>query len=340
MLQYSYKVCFGETMKNIKNDIAQNDYKPVYLLCGEEAFLINTYKNMLKEGICGDNTMNLSVYRGEDIDVDRIAEDCMAMPFFAPRRLVLIENSGMIKASSDKMAAMIKELPETTCVIFAEQEIDKRNKLYKAIKEKGYICEMKPQKPDDLCNWICKILGSAGKKIRTEDARLIIMKTGTDMYNIYNEIQKLIAYTGESNIVDRNAINLMCSELLEDKIFDMIDAIARKDTARTMKLYGDLLTLKVAPLKMLAILSKKYAQLLSVKDMKNGGCSSQEIASRVGIHPYFVKQYIDQAGNFSEKDLKIIIEDCISTETDIKSGRMEDKYAVELLIMKYSRKKG
>ena len=325
-------------MKNIKSDIEKNEYKSVYLLCGEEAYLRNKYKNMLKAGICGDDTMNLSIYQGEGIDVNAVADDCKAMPFFAQRRLIIIENSGMLKSSSEQMAGIIRDLPETTCVVFVESETDKRNKLYKTIKEKGYICEMNSQKPETLYIWLAQLLKEADKKISKEDAQFLIMRTGTDMYNLSNEIQKLISYSSDSQIITREAIELMCSVHLEDKIFEMINAITKKDSAEAMRLYADLLVLKVAPLKILAILSKKYGQLLTVKDMLVSGHNSKDIASRVGIAPYFVNQYIAQAKLFAEDELKDIICDCVDTEASIKSGRTEDKYAVELLIIKYSRK--
>ena len=45
-------------MKTINQDIKEENFRPVYLLYGEEDFLRRAYKNRLKEAIVGDDTMN------------------------------------------------------------------------------------------------------------------------------------------------------------------------------------------------------------------------------------------------------------------------------------------
>lgn len=67
------------------------------------------------------------------------------MPFFAEKRLILVEDSGFFKASSEELASYLPSMPDTTCIIFAESQVDKRNRLYKKVKELGYAAEMQRQ---------------------------------------------------------------------------------------------------------------------------------------------------------------------------------------------------
>ena len=100
-------------------------------------------KNRLKEAIVGDDTMNYSYYEGKEIDVNAVISTAETMPFFAPRRLIILENSGLFKKDAEALASYLPELPETTHMIFVEKEIDKRNRLYKKVTTLGYAAECK-----------------------------------------------------------------------------------------------------------------------------------------------------------------------------------------------------
>ena len=129
-------------MKTIKEHIKQGKFKPVYLLCGTEEYLKALYCGKLKEAILdGGDDMNYSRYEGREIDADEVIRMAETLPFFAERRLIVIEDSGWFKVQNE-LADYLRTLPESTIIVFREREVDKRNRLYKAVKEIGYISEM------------------------------------------------------------------------------------------------------------------------------------------------------------------------------------------------------
>ena len=122
-------------MKTIKEHIKTNQYKPAYLLYGAEDYLKKSYQAKLKDGILGSgDEMNYSYFEGKGIEVERIVESAQTLPFFADHRLIMIKNSGLFKSQND-LADFIKEFPDTTVLVFVEQEVDKRNRLFKVVKE-------------------------------------------------------------------------------------------------------------------------------------------------------------------------------------------------------------
>ena len=155
-------------MQTLNQDIKNNDFKKVYLLFGEEAFLKKSYKNRLREAITQGDTMNYNYYEGKGINVNEIISLSDTMPFFADRRLILMEDSGWFKGGpgADEMCAYIENIPDTTCLLFVETEVDKRSRMYKAVKKYGYIAEMvyycKRKQPESAdCN--------AGKKWKKDN---------------------------------------------------------------------------------------------------------------------------------------------------------------------------
>ena len=49
-------------MQTLNQDIKNGSFRPVYLLYGDETFLVRSYKNRLKEAIAGDDTMNFNYF--------------------------------------------------------------------------------------------------------------------------------------------------------------------------------------------------------------------------------------------------------------------------------------
>ena len=119
-------------MKRIAQDIKNGQFSNIYLLYGEEAYLRRQYRDNLKKALVAeDDTLNCTSYSGKDINVNEIVDIAGTMPFFAERRVIIIENSGWLKSGEDRMVDLIKNLPDTTYIVFVESEVDKRSKLYK-----------------------------------------------------------------------------------------------------------------------------------------------------------------------------------------------------------------
>ena len=168
-------------MQILNQDIKDKTFRRVYLLFGDEPFLVNSYKKRLREAIIGDDTMNYNYFEGKGPDVKEIISLADTMPFFAERRLVLIDGSGFFKSSApEELVNYIPEIPESTCMVFVESEVDKRNKLYKKVKDNGYAAELKKQDADQLMRWAAGILSKDGKKITRQVMEYFMERTGDD----------------------------------------------------------------------------------------------------------------------------------------------------------------
>ena len=130
-------------MKNLNEDLKTGNIKQAYLLYGEEAYLKKQYRDRLTKAVLPEgDTVNYAHYEGKGINVPEIIDLAETMPFFAERRLIVVENSGFFKNAAPELADYIKTMPDTACFIFVENEVDKRNRLYKAVKDKGRVVEL------------------------------------------------------------------------------------------------------------------------------------------------------------------------------------------------------
>lgn len=326
-------------MEQLLQDLKQGTYKNIYLLCGEEAYLRNQYKKRLKDALVTEgDTMNYSYYEGKDINPRAVIDMAETLPFFADRRVILIENSGFLKNKCEELADYMSGISETTCIIFAETEIDKRGRLYKEVKKHGRVVEFGVQKEDTLMKWILGILKKEGKNITRETLQAFLTKTGSDMQIIKNELEKLIAYTDGREVITTEDVEQVCITQTTNKIFDMINAVAEGKQKRALELYEDLLALKEPPMRILFLIARQFNQLYQLKLLEKEGVPSGEIAKTAGIMPFALRKYQAQARSFTKEELRGAVEECIEAEESVKTGKMGDRLAVELIIMKYSRK--
>lgn len=326
-------------MKNIQADIKSGNFKQAYLLYGEEAYLKQQYKRNLVKALNPDgDTMNFSHYEGKGIDIKQLIDLCETMPFFADRRVILLEDTGFFKNKCEELADYMKELPDYLCMVFVESEVDKRNRMYKAVKACGTIAEFARQDEKTLMRWAAEILGKAGKKITQRDMELLLTKTGTDMGNLRMELEKLICYTEGRDVVTAEDIEEICTTQTTNRIFDMVRAVTEKNQKRALDLYYDLLTLKEPPMRILFLLAKQYRQLLQVKQFAEAGLAQPEMASRLGVPSFAVRNIASCARAYTISELEQAIKDFVDAEESVKTGRLEDKLSVELLIIKYSSK--
>ena len=324
-------------MKNIQEDIKSGNFKSAYLLCGEEAYLKVQYKNKLLKALNpDDDTMNFNHYEGRNIDVKELIDLCETMPFFADRRVVLLEDTGFFKNKCDELADYMKELPDYLCLVFVEDEVDKRSKMYKAVKSCGRIGEFARQDEKTLMQWAAGILKREGKNITQRDMELLLTMTGIDMGNLRMELEKLITYTGDRNVVTRADIQEVCTTQTQNKIFDMVRAVTEKNQKRALDLYYDLLTLKEPPMRILFLLAKQFRQLLLVKEYTEEGVAQPEMASRLGVHSFVVRNIASCARSYRISELRQAVTDFVDAEEAVKTGRLQDVLSVELLIVKYS----
>lgn len=326
-------------MKMLMEDIKNRQFKRVYLLTGEEVYLRNQYKKRLRNALLDpEDTMNAASFEGKGINPREIIDLAETMPFFADRRVILIEDSGFAKNACPELADYIPEIPESTCIILVEAEVDKRGRVYKAVKNVGRIVEFKRQDERTLARWVLGTLGKEGKNITEETMHAFLGRTGSDMENIERELEKLLCYTLGKNVITTEDVEAVCTEQTENRIFDMVQAITEKNQKKALDLYADLLAMKEPPMRILFLIARQFNQLLQLKSLGGQGMDKGEMARRAGIPPFALGKYQAQCRKFTAVQLRQAVEDCVEAEEQVKTGQMGDQISVELLIIKYSAK--
>ncbi len=322
-------------MKQLNDDLKQNNFKKAYLLFGEERYLRLQYRKRLEQALCTEgDTMNVHFYQGKDLPLGEIVDLSETMPFLAERRVIFISDSGLFKSGGDVLAEYLSGTPcETSCFIFTESEVDKRSRLYKAVSALGHAADFSVQDERTLKLWILGTLKKENKKISEQTLELFLSKTGTDMSNIQSELEKLLCYCMDRDVITDADVESTCSTQISTQIFDMINALATGNQKRALELYYDLLAQKEPPSRILYHIGRLCNQLLQAKDLSARGYGSADIAAKMGLAPFIATKLVKQAAPFKTSVLKKAVSKSVELETAFKSGTLDPLLSVEILIM-------
>lgn len=324
-------------MKSLNEDLKTGKFKQIYLLYGAEAYLKKQYKDRFIKAMLPDgDTMNYAYYEGKNTDIKEVIDLAETLPFFAERRLIVFEDTGFFKNSGADLADYISDMPATTYFIFIESEVDKRSKLYKAVKAKGHIVELDAQDENTLRKWVLSLVKKEGKQMDASDVAYFLNKVGTGMENITKELEKLVCYCIDRAVITRDDIDAVCVTQITSHIFEMVNAVANKDQRKALDLYYELLALKEPPMRILFLLIREYRILFQVKALLKQGYGRKEIASKAGLHPFAAGRYMDEAKRFHLRELRSVMEEGADIEQRVKTGLLTDSLAVELFLVKHS----
>ena len=334
---------YGRKMKTIDDDIRTGSFRQIYLLYGPEDYLKKQYRDKLKTALsdgggmmsAGDD-MNLTVYEGKATNPREVIDLAETLPFFAERRVIVIEKSGFFKNACEELAEYLGQVAPQTCLLFVEEEVDKRSKMYKAAKKYGAVVEFAAQNEELLTRWIVTRLKKEGKNITGSVLQLFLGRTGTDMGNIDRELEKLVCYTMGRDVITAEDVNAVVTEQTQNKVFEMVNAIAEHNQRKALDLYYDLLTLKEPPMLILYLISRQFLILFHLRDMSAKGFDNKTMAQKAGIPPFAVRRSVMQAKGFTAEQLKQALCDAAELEEAVKTGKMNDQMAVELFLVRYS----
>jgi DNA polymerase-3 subunit delta len=323
--------------EKIKQDIQTGNFRPVYLVYGDEGYLRKQNRDKLKAALLGSgDAMNMQHYEGAGINPLEVIDMAETLPFFAERRVIVIEDSGFFKNGCPELADYLKHQSETTPFSFVESAVDKRKDMYKAVTKTGLdICCETPDE-QQLYKWVAMKMKSEGFAISTRTIAYFMNRVGTDMSNMVHEMEKLVSYClGRTEITEKD-VDAVCANWLTSRIFEMTDAIVMKNQAKAMNIYYELLALKTAPEQILALIMRQFNQLLSAKEMAELGFNRSSAASKLGVPPFVADKILGWTKSYSMNDLKASLNMCLESDEAVKTGRLDRIISVEMIIVKAS----
>lgn len=319
----------------IKNDIN----KKVYLLFGDENYLVKKYKNKIIDKLMPRS--ELLIYDGEKTSASNIIDACEVISFNGEKRIVLVTDSNLLyKGKShdiDMLTSFINDDFSDYVIIFVESKVDKRSKLYKSINKNGFVQEFNLLKNIDISKFIINEVKKLGSNISNDNARYLSIILHNNLENVLSEVEKLCSYKINDTIT-KSDIDLICSKSLEIRVFELVDKIGQKNAKIAIQIFNNMILTKESPLMILTMIGKSFKTILLCKTLLENGYLENEIVAKTKLHSFVVKKNIAIAKNFRKKQLYDALFEVLDADEKIKTGQIKDTIAVENIILKYSSK--
>lgn len=309
---------------------------PYYLLFGPDNYRsrqkLEEIKSRFYDANMGD--INITQIAGEEMGLERIKQAAYPPPFLANKRLIIIKNflnKGKTK-EQEKVAEILDDLPEHSILVFYEdKDIEKPTILFKKLNKPGRVQKFDYLTPQKLYEWAKGQFQKRGGKIQATAFNKLLKATGSDLWRLSMEIEKLIAYAGGRVITEKD-VEFLVKEEIRPEIFKLIDAVAEHQEKRAVTLTEQLLSLGESESYVLSMLAYQFRNLLIIKDLEQQG----ESLAVSGIHPFALSKARLQSRNFTFKQLEEIYEKILETDFMIKTGRLNSQLALNILISEIS----
>ncbi len=322
-----------QSIRNLNRDLGAGVFERVYLFYGSEPYLYTQCRDNVKKALIAEgDTMNFARFDGENIDEKALMDLADTMPFFSEHRLIAVDDSGFFSSSHEALAEYLSHIPETTSLVFTESKVDSRTKTFKAAAKAGLALELDIPKSRDLVTWLAVMAKRDGKKVSQSTLEHFLSITEQDMFSMKNEMTKVLDYVGERDFISREDVDAVCTVSPQDRIFSMIDALAQKDVKGALKLYNDLVALRTPPMVIIFNINRLFARLYQIKDLIVKGYPVDTISGMTGISSFKVRKDAGLSARFDLAQLRAAIEKGAWYEEAVKTGRMTDTLAAELMI--------
>jgi len=341
---------------DLRKRIAQGDLGGAFLFYGPEKFLIRYFTDLLKKTVVEPGMEQMNFLRFEDTkDISSIIACCETYPVFSEYKLVLVKNTGLFAAakkgeggedkkesthgdSKEELVSFLKDVPPYCCLVFQEDSAAKNVKAYKQIATSGMVVEFERLIDNDLAKWIARVFSDNGKKVSLSAVNLLIRLCSNSMDELNNEILKICNLAGTRAEISESDVSNITGTTIKTAIFDITNALAEKNANRAFVVLEDLTQLNEPIQRLFIMISKRFGQYLTLKDLLGAGKPDDIALQKAGFSINQKRYVLAEVRNFSVKYLRDFAKECNQLDLDIKNGRMSDRTAVELLISKFCNK--
>lgn len=324
----------------------QTELKPLYLLYGEEQYLVDTSVNKIKKKF-GETVLGINYILIDETNLENLISDIEMPAFGYDKKLIIVKNSGLFKKDGrkksgspiqDKVAEYITNnmdiIEDAVILVFVELEADK-NVVFEAISKKGIICNIEELKPFQLVKKLKQICNLYKVNVEESTLTYLVEISGTNLQHLINEIRKLIEYAGENGTITIDAVNKLSIKQIESVIFDLTDNLAIKKIDKALEDLDNLIYQKEPVQKILINLYNHFKKIYLCTEALE---LKKDIVNTLNLKPtqtFLVTKYKKQASYFKKEELKKILEEFNELDYNSKNGKIDLDIGLRSILCSY-----
>jgi DNA polymerase-3 subunit delta len=289
----------------LRNEVRSGTFRPVYLLHGEEGFFIDRIAHEVERNALAEEErdFNLHILYARDTDPDGLRDACLRYPMMAERQVVVLrEAQGWKPEVLAKLDTYLQKPTPTTVLVICHKhkKVDGRKGTIKAVqKGGGAVLTSDKVKEEKLPELFAAFAKTQQRKLGSKEAQLLAAHLGADLGKAVQEIEKLCLVTEQGGSITADAIQRFVGISKDHNVFELQAAIGSRDSLKAQRIAAHFASAtKEHPLPMtMGFLNTYFTKLAIVHE--HSGARESELASAMGVSPYFVRDYVAHARNYS-----------------------------------------
>lgn len=315
----------------------------VYLFTGPEEYIKREALEALRTKILPPGLEQLNDATMEGVTARQITDAAETMPMMCEKRILTVRDwapllPGKTKDEESEIEWMQKWLndPPESCILifYMRSDPDGRKKMATLLKKKATVVSFDLLSDADLSKWCAGRLKPLGKKITAPAIASLTFMAGRELTRLCGEIDKLSSYVGDRKEITPDDVKAIVSASLEYNVFELMNALLAGDMHKSQSTVNSILQGGQNPIGILAMLTRQIRQMTHMKCALDSGIPVQTVQEQLKMHPYAAKQTANQCKKLSSAWLTSLYEICVSTDFDIKSGRLRDQAALDSIMLK------
>jgi DNA polymerase-3 subunit delta len=316
-------------------DIRSGNIRPVYFLFGEETYFTDKLIRTFREKVVDPRTrdFNFDLFNADETDGETVVQIASSFPLMSERRLVVLKSVQRFSASDKKRVLSYVEAPlATTCLVITADAADRRQTFYAELSRLAAAVECKPLYENQAAAWVEREVRSRNARISSETALLLVRQTGTSLWNLSNEIEKLLTYASPKTNLEPADVEAVSGFSRKYNTWDFADAVGKRELAGALIVMRRLLQGKSTAAGLIVELHKRTVLLLRIRALLDKGGSPQAIAGALKLKPFFLTLYLRQANAYLLSELREANRVLLDADVRIKTGAMHPETALTLAV--------
>ncbi len=317
--------------------IEAGNVQRVYVLYGANTQQIEEALRGLKAAVVGeeDAFAAYQVFRGDEAKGVEIVNAARTVPMLADEQLIVVRRADALAASEQAVLLPYFESPTpSTCLVLIATKLDKRLKLWSRANKLGYVFEAAAAQERDLSAFISNRARARGLKMSPAVAHLIGETTGTDPTTIEDALERLGLFVGEGGAIENSDVEAVVSSSRVHSIFELTDALGRRDVSAALSTLTNMLANREAPLRILATLATHMRRLLHASELGGAALGNpNQLASELGLPSFLARKVADQTRQFSRGELRAAMRRLAATDLELKGSKRPDELILEEMVL-------
>ena len=315
----------------------------IYLVYGEQELLVNKMIDKIAKDTLKDidefNYIVLDAYKN---DASYVINELESFCFSSDKKVVSLTNSYFLTNNntqgpyeSEHIEKYLEnETQDTTFIIsVSATKLDEKRTLVKSLRKVAKVVEVDGVNKKDLPKIVKQMFTKRNVEITDDALHELLSRVDIDMYQISNEVDKLSTY---SNKIYLHDVEALTPKKMDDNIFDMIDAMFKKNSNKAFRIYNDLKSLGNEPVSLVSIIATQVRFLYQILVLSNKGYNESNIANELSAHPFRVRMGMEKVRHYSEYELEELLDELSKLDIQIKTGDIDRFVGLELFILKMS----